>query len=123
MMAFGLVDANKIVHKKLAGIRQELIREGYKPRWFIISQRRYSFFNNLLINSVKNGKSKHLTGNSIDIYVLDVNGDGKYDKTDFKLIENASLKFELKNQDTKGIIYNYFGRGYLSQHMIHVEVN
>lgn len=123
MMAFGLVNANKIVYNKLAGIRQELLEEGYKPRWFIISQRRYSFFNNLLINSVKNGKSKHLEGNAIDIYVLDVNSDGKYNITDFELIKKAFLKYESQNPESKGEIISYFGKGYFSQHMVHIDVN
>jgi hypothetical protein len=122
MMAFGLVHADKILHEKLAGIRQELINDGYRPKWFIISQKRYSFFNNLLLNSVKNGNSKHLVGKAIDIFVLDVNNDGKFNKTDYELIKKASLKYELKNPESKGAMINYFGKGFLSQHMVHIEI-
>jgi hypothetical protein len=123
MMGFGLLHANEIVHKKLRGINTELVNMGYRPRWFIISQKRYSFYNNLLINSVKNDRSKHLKGKAIDIYVIDINSDGKYDMKDFELLKNASDKFATKHKETKGNLYHYFGKGYFSQHMVHIELD
>lgn len=122
MLVFGLLGADKLVHYKIEGIKNELIKAGYKPIWFIISQKRYSFFNDLLGNAVKSGKSKHLQGKAIDLYVIDVNADGKYDKTDFELIQQASQRYVQTNAYAKGNVIHYFGKGYLTQHMIHIDI-
>jgi hypothetical protein len=123
MMAFGLLNTNPNVHAKVKGIKEEIIKEGYQPKWFIISQKRYGFFNNLLLNSVKNGKSKHLKGKAIDLYVIDINGDGTYDKEDFEIIEKAAKKNQRDFELRKGRVFHYFGKGYFSQHMVHIEIN
>jgi hypothetical protein len=123
MMACGLLNANQTVHAKVKGIEEEIINQGYQPSWFIISQKRYGFFNNLLLNSVKNGKSKHLKGKAIDLYVIDINGDGTYDKEDFKIIEMAAKKNQRDFELRKGKVFHYFGKGYFSQHMVHIEIN
>jgi hypothetical protein len=122
MMMTGLLDAGKAVHTKVQGIKEELIKAGHTPRWFIISQKRYGFFNDMLANSIKNSKSRHLQGKAIDLYVIDVNGDGKYDKEDFGLILQAFQKYEAKNPHAKGNIIHYFGKGYFTQHMVHIDV-
>ena len=123
MMACGLLNANPAVHAKVKGIKEEIINQGYQPTWFIISQKRYGFFNNLLLNSVKNGKSKHLKGKAIDLYVIDINGDGTYGKEDFEIIEKAAKKNQRKFKLRNGKVFDYFGKGYFSQHMVHIEIN
>lgn len=123
MVIFGLVGAEKMVQGKVQGIKNELTKAGHKPVWFIISQKRYSFFNDLLANSVKNGKSKHLQGKAIDLYVIDINSDGKYDKIDFDLILQASQKYEKMNHQAKGNTIHYFGKGYFTQHMVHIDID
>jgi len=122
MILSGLVGANAVVHEKVSDIRNELVKEGYKPKWVIISQKRFGFYNNILRNSVKNGKSKHLGGKAIDLFILDIDGNGKYDRNDFDLLKNASLKCEKIKPGTRGKIYHYFGKGRLTQYMVHVEV-
>lgn len=122
MMGFGLVGAGALVHQKVNEIKTELIREGYRPRWIIISQKRYEIYNQLLKNSVKNGKSRHLAGKAIDLFIIDIDNDGKYDKEDFNLIKNAEARCEKAHPETKGSVYHYFGKGRLSNHMVHVEV-
>lgn len=120
MIFFGLLGANPDVHQKVSDIKTELIKQGYNPRWFIISQKRNKIYNKLLINSVT--KSKHLQAKAIDLYIIDIDGDGEYNKKDFDLIKNAALKCQQKNPETKGNTFDYFGRGYFSHHMVHVEV-
>lgn len=122
MMMTGLLDAGKAVHEKVQGIKKELVKAGYTLRWFIISQKRYSFFNDMLANSIKNGKSRHLQGKAIDLYVIDINNDGKYDEADFALILQAFQQYEANNPHAKGNIIHYFGKGYFTQHMVHIDV-
>jgi energy-coupling factor transporter transmembrane protein EcfT len=122
MMVFGLVGAEKIVHDKVEGIKKELIKAGHNPIWFIISQKRYGFYNDLLANSVKNGQSRHLRGKAIDLHVIDINGDGKYNMIDFELIRQATQRYEIKHPQAKGNIIHYFGKGYFTQHMVHIDV-
>jgi hypothetical protein len=123
MLGFGLLNANENVHKKVEGIRKELIKQGYNPRWYIISQKRYKFYNDLLINSVKNDKSKHLVGKAIDLFIIDINGDGVYNFKDFELIEKAESVSESKIKETRGNVFHYFGKGQLKQNMVHVEID
>lgn len=122
MLSVGLLNANNIVHKKVDLINAELINMGYRPKWVIISQKRYGFYNNILINSVKNGKSKHLVGQAIDLYIYDINGDGNYNIQDFVIFKKASRKVEFINPKIKGGVYNYLKKGFFSRRMIHVEV-
>lgn len=122
MIACGLLGANEVVHEKVLNIQDELLKEGYTPRWFIISQKRSQFFNSFLKNSVKNGKSKHHDGKAIDLFIIDIDGDGRYNIDDFELMKAAMIKCEKSNPGTKGNIYNYFGRGSISQHMVHIEI-
>lgn len=122
MLFFGLLNAGKNVHEKVRAIRVELERQGYTPKWVIISQKRNDYYNSILYNSVKNGKSKHLTGRAIDLYVFDVNGDWNYDIKDFELIQKASQKFNQSNPDSKGRVFNYLRKGKISRRMVHVEI-
>ena len=123
MLSVGLLNANDLVHKKVDLIHDELINRGYHPKWVIISQKRYGFYNNILVNSVKNGKSKHLAGQAIDLYIYDINGDGNYNITDFEIFKMASRKAQVVNPEIKGGVYNYLKKGLFSRRMIHVEVS
>lgn len=107
----------------MENIEKELRRSGYNPQWFIISQKRMELYNNLLPNSRKNGKSKHLKGKAIDIFVMDVDGDGKYDIKDYDLIKSASEKLAQQIPSTRGGVFNYLGKGYFTRHMVHVELS
>jgi len=123
MLGFGLFGANELVARKVEGIKRELIKDGHNPKWFIISQKRSEFYNNLLTNSVKNGTSKHLVGHAIDLFIIDINSDGEYDKTDFELMTRAAKKAQKKDHTISGHLYDYFHKGYPSNHMVHVQLN
>lgn len=77
----------------------------------------------MLKNSVKKGKSRHLKGKAIDLFIFDINDDKKYDMEDFELIKKVEAKCEKTNPKINGRVYNYFGRGSFTQHMIHVEID
>ncbi|MBU6158952.1 MAG: hypothetical protein KGP35_07975 [Bacteroidetes bacterium] len=115
-----VIGAHPTTYQKVGEIRNELIKNGYSPRWFIISQKRYRIFNKILDNSVPN--SNHLKGKAIDLFVLDIDGDGQYDAKDFRLIQSAVLKCRQKNIGKKIKAFDYFGKGYLTQHMVDIEV-
>ncbi len=119
MMGFGLVGSSERVHGRVEAIRTQLEQQGHSPQWFIISQRRYSFYNMILRNAVK--KSNHLKGEAIDLYIIDINGDGVYDIHDFELINAASKKVGRSSPRLKGEVFDYLRRGFFSRRMVHVE--
>ncbi len=123
MIGLGLLNAKESVHNKVNAIKIELKEQGYSPKWIIISQKRYKLYNSLLVNSLKNGKSKHLKGEAIDLYIYDINADGRYDMNDFEIFKKASHKIEKVNKKMKGGVYHYLGKGFFSRRMIHVELN
>jgi hypothetical protein len=121
MWFFGLLGFDCRLHDKIADMRSELVRNGHRPTWFIISQKRSTIYNAVLPNSVK--KSKHLHGLAIDLYVVDVDGNGRYDRRDFDLIRDASVRCERRHPGYRGSVYHYLARGsWLSRHMVHVEL-
>lgn len=123
MFMFGLLHASESVHLKVEAIKKELLNQGFQPKWIIISQKRNNLYNNLLYNSVKNGRSKHLTGRAIDLYVFDINGDWLYNAADFELLQKASRKVDSESPHINGRVYNYLNKGTFSRRMVHVEVN
>lgn len=116
----GLLGASEVVHSKVEALRNELVKQGYTPKWFIISQKRNKLYNSILANSVV--KTKHLEGKAIDLYIIDINDDGVYDLTDFKLIEKAHDRIQRQNGRFRGHVFNYLKKGFFSRRMVHVEV-
>jgi len=121
----GLIGADKEITRKLELIKFELNSKGYKTRWIIISQKRLSFFNDLLRNSAKNKKSPswHLKGKAIDVYVLDINGDNLFNKEDISIIEQANKVVEKEHPELIGGLGDYFldKNDYFTKHMIHFD--
>lgn len=121
----GLIGADKEITRKLELIKLELNSKGYETRWIIISQKRLSFFNDLLPNSAKNKKSPswHLKGKAIDVYVFDINGDNLFNKEDISIIEQANNVVEKENPELIGGFGDYFldKNGYFTKHMIHFD--
>jgi hypothetical protein len=121
----GLIGADKEITRKLEFIKFELNSKGYKTRWIIISQKRLSFFNDLLRNSEKNKRSPswHLKGKAIDVYVLDINGDNLFNKEDISIIEQANKVVEKEHPELIGGLGDYFldKNDYFTKHMIHFD--
>lgn len=120
MIAFGLLGASETAHRRVEAIRTELKEQGHTPMWFIISEKRSSLYNRLLLNS--RDKSKHLMGRAIDVYVIDIDGDGDYDGQDYKLIEKAAAKVSRATPELSGKTYHYLDKGLFSRRMVHVEL-
>ena len=111
--------ANSNVNYKLYLIKNEISKRGYTNNWFIISGKRHSWYNKILLNSSK--KSYHLKGDAIDIYVLDIDNDGIFDSKDIQIIESANKEVELNHPELIGALGTYTNKGYFSKHMIHID--
>jgi uncharacterized protein YcbK (DUF882 family) len=111
--------ANSKVVTKLNMIENEISKRGYVNNWFVISGRRSSWYNDLLSNSAKD--SYHLYGEAIDIYVLDIDGDGVFNQKDIKIFESATQYVESNCPELVGGLGTYTKRGYFSSHMIHID--
>lgn len=120
MIGCGLLGASETVHRRVEAIRTQLKVEGHTPNWFIISQKRTSIYNKLLLNSVD--KSKHLQGKAIDLYIIDIDGDNDYDREDYKLIEKAASKVNRTYPELSGKTFHYLNKGFFSRRMVHVEL-
>jgi uncharacterized protein YcbK (DUF882 family) len=110
---------NSQVNFKLKMIENEISKRGYTNNWFIISGKRHSWYNNVLSNSAKD--SYHLKGNAIDIYIIDINGDGVFDSKDIKIFESANDYVESTNPKLVGALGTYTTKGYFTRHMIHID--
>lgn len=111
--------ANKRVNQKLYSIKEEIKKKGFHNNWFVISTKRNSWYNKILINSAK--KSVHLKGDAIDIYVIDINGDFKFDSEDIKIFEDCNSIVEKKHPELVGSLGTYRNKGYFTKHMIHID--
>jgi hypothetical protein len=125
MYLTGLIGADKEITRKLELIKLELNSNGYQTRWIIISQKRLSFFNDLLPKSAKkkNSPSWHLKGKAIDVYVFDINGDNLFNKEDISILEQANKVVEKEHPELIGGFGDYFLdiNGYFTKHMIHFD--
>lgn len=115
---FGFSDVNPKIKTKVQLIKESLIDAGYNPRWFIISEKRNKWFNALLPNSAKN--SHHLHGNAIDVYVIDIDGDGEFTQTDLDIVKKHNNKVERKNPNLRGAFGTYTSKRF-AKHMIHFD--
>ena len=115
----GLTGADEKTTQKVNLIEQELKTMGYNPKWVCISQKRNTYFNAILLNSVPN--SQHLNGQAIDLFVFDIDGNYMFDKNDIKLIEKANTKVEKLHPKLRGALGDYFHKSYLTSHMIHID--
>ena len=115
----GLTGADEKTTQKVNLIEQELETMGNNPQWVCISQKRNTYFNAILLNSVPN--SQHLNGQAIDLFVFDIDGNYMFDKNDIKLIEKANTKVEKLHPKLRGALGDYFHKSYLTSHMIHID--
>ncbi|HYC87493.1 MAG TPA: hypothetical protein VEB86_19805 [Chryseosolibacter sp.] len=67
-------------------LKTELKRKGYQTQLVVMSSRRTFWHNKLLTWFGASSKSRHLTGDAVDILVLDVNNDQAIDGKDVDII-------------------------------------
>ena len=105
---------------KLRMIEDEVYRRGYDPNWIIISGKRSQWYNDILRLSAKN--SQHVKGNAVDIYVFDVDCDGKFTKKDIEIVRLANISVEKNFPEYKGFFNTYLNKGIFAKRMIHIDV-
>lgn len=98
--------ANPKVTLKLKLIELSLQQHGHKVSWMIVSERRNWLANAVLPNSAKK-KSHHLTGDAIDVFVFDVNGDHHFSQADLDLIKKHNRLVEKSHPELKGAFGTY----------------
>ncbi len=121
MTVGGLLGADQKIVSKLKLIEKDLADKNYEANWIIISQKRYEILNSKLSKSAK--KSNHLKGIAIDIYIFDINGDGRFNDVDIAILENSNNNVEREHPELIGGFGDYFikGAGYFTKHMIHLD--
>lgn len=115
---FGLTGANPKIKQKVSLIKKSLIDAGYNPNWIVISEKRSKLMNSILPNSAK--KSHHLDGNAIDVYVIDIDGDGKFTQKDLDIVKVHTKKVERRNPTLKGAFGTYTTKKF-AKRMIHFD--
>ena len=115
-----LVGVNEISKQYLKELKQELKKEGLSPAIYVISGRRWKWDNYILTKiSGAASKSQHLSGNAIDIIVLDVNRDGNIDTKDVDMVYDKLNEKIIKN---KGGIGTYKKeKNFFNRQMIHFD--
>lgn len=98
-------------------LKVEMRNRGYKPRFIILSGKRWHWHNSILNGAAKN--SKHLQGQAIDIVVLDINMDGQMNSADVDIVYEILDQKIIKN---KGGIGTYKGEsGFMDRQMVHFD--
>jgi len=101
-------------------LKKELEENGYSKSIYVISGKRFEFFNSLLAkygNAVKT--SRHLKGEAIDIIVFDVNNDGESNSTDVDIVYQLLDKKIIK--DNGGIGTYKKKNSFFSRQMVHFD--
>lgn len=116
-----LIGVNKQEIAYYTALKSQIKAKGYAPNFWIISTIRPKFFNDFLVY-INNGaarKSRHITGDAIDLVVLDVNQDGKTDKEDVRIVKNILAEDIIQN---KGGIGTYTSESnFFSRQMVHFD--
>ncbi|MEO1260476.1 MAG: hypothetical protein AAFZ15_16895 [Bacteroidota bacterium] len=115
-----LIGVEEQVKTYYSELKNELIKKNYPTNIFVISGRRWKWDNYLLQKyGGAASKSKHKSGQAIDIIVLDINGDGKSDADDVDIVYKILDK---KIVQSNGGIGTYKKEsGFFNRQMIHFD--
>ena len=116
---FGFTGANEKIKTKVRWIKESLTKSGFKVNWFIISEKRSKLYNSILPNSAK--KSYHLHGDAIDVFVIDIDGDGIFTQKDLDIVKYHNNLVERRNPSLKGAFGTYTTKSELTKRMIHFD--
>ena len=118
--AFLLIGVKKQSTLFLQQLKEELIKKDYAPNYFIISGKRY-FWDNGFLNAYGSAakNSKHLSGEAIDIIVLDVNQDGEANSKDVDIVFKILNEKIVKNSGGIGTYKK--GSDFFSRQMVHFD--
>jgi len=102
-----------------AELKTELLKQGHKDKLLVISSKRANWHNQILTLFGASSKSRHLSGDAIDIIVLDVNGDGEMDSKDVDIVYKI---FDSKIIRNKGGLGTYKSEiGIWNRQMVHLD--
>ncbi|MGB3464581.1 MAG: D-Ala-D-Ala carboxypeptidase family metallohydrolase [Cyclobacteriaceae bacterium] len=94
--ATSLRNVNPVTISYYHQLRDQLTVQGYQPNVFVMSAKRAEWHNKLLTHFGAANKSQHLSGNAIDILVMDVNQDNNTNSLDVKIAKGI-LENIIKN--------------------------
>lgn len=100
-------------------LRAELKERGYTDKVLVISSKRANWHNNILTLFGASSKSRHLSGDAIDIMVLDVNADGEIDSKDVDIVYAILDKNIIKNAGGLGTYKSE--AGLWNRQMVHFD--
>ncbi|WP_077919684.1 DUF882 domain-containing protein [Spirosoma sp. 209] len=95
-----------------------LRKAGYQPRYWLISGYRPPWLNRLMPLSAK--KSSHQQGLAIDIWVGDINRDGKWTDADVQIVARLLDKLDQTNPASQGGLGLYHKS---APRMVHFDVS
>ena len=114
----GVEKEAKVAYKKL---KKEIKDEGFRPKIFVISGKRWNLDNQIFTRlSGASKNSQHLNGKAIDIIILDVNEDGEVDGKDVDLVYQILEEKILNGSGGIGTYKNE--KGFLNKQMIHFDL-
>lgn len=106
------------VQTKRAMLDRELMKQGYESNYFLLSGYRPPWLNRLMPLSAK--KSVHQQGLAIDLFVMDIDGNDRFDDADLRIITSALDILDKRNPTVKGGVGLYH-RPF--RRMVHFDVS
>ena len=112
--------ANKETVSYYHTLKKVLKDKGYKARLLVVSTKRFSFHNTILVKfSGAAARSKHLNGDAIDFIVFDINDDGDWNSKDVDIVRRILVNEIMKD---KGGIGTYQNEGsFIYRQMMHID--
>ena len=88
------------VQRKEKALNTALRKQGYNPHYFLLSGYRPRWLNQLMPLAAKN--SVHQEGKAIDLFVIDIDGNRKFDSRDLAILSETVDVMDKKNPGQKG---------------------
>ncbi len=88
------------VQRKAKALHNALVKQGYKPRYFLLSGYRPHWLNQLMPLAAKN--SDHQRGNAIDLFVIDIDGNGQFNDRDLTILSKTVDTMDKNNPGQQG---------------------
>jgi hypothetical protein len=110
--------ANAKVTAKIALIEAAMKKEGYRPVWINICGTRSRWYNAILPNAIR--QSPHLTGDAIDMYVFDVDGDYRFTLRDVEILRKYNQQVERAHPEMTGAFGTYLSKTF-ARRMVHFD--
>ncbi len=115
-----MVGVKNEVKNYLSQLEKALQKDGYNASYLVFSARRFKWQNDFLVAfGGAASKSKHLTGQALDIIVFDVNEDGKYDSKDVDIVYFYLNEKIIKNRGGIGTYKKE--KGFFNRQMVHFD--